>query len=626
MNYKHIISALLLVALLTTSLSATKKTLEISNEFLKIVVNNTEQDTGRFAIETTGGNPENDLDDFQPLVYGRPIPWTSYTTIQINDVPYLFGGKSKKTERRTKTQLNYGTFINQEVSSNQIISTTQFEKIHVKQILSFHRNPNSRAKDTVKIEYLLTNTDTVKHKVGARIMLDTKLGQNDGAPFRMGTEAITAEKVIQSRSLYDYWQTFDNLSTPNIIAQGTLKYTKTKTPTEIRLVNWGTLSDNPWKFNSVENRSFIREGEFEKDTALALYWRPITLQPGESHSVQTLYGLANLSISPGELSLGLTAPDRKYVTNNQPFLIMAYILNSGGLDAHDTTITFNLPKGFEIIEGQKTTKIGILKAGKTYQLPIRVRLNKAITGKHHITLKVTSQSLDSNTIKRPITLIAAPNLKFEITKPKNKINDDNIFNTVKAKIKNETNLKVENIHASINLGKQLSLPLYETKKKSIKTLYPGQTKVIKWTLKNTSTPFAKEPITVTLKSPVTKTQIKKTHLSNFAKSSELVLTNSLISKKQTPYFYTLVSIQNPKKYKHKRTLIEYNPNHLKYIRHSILKPFNRDESSTISLLKSKKQFIITKLTTNKNKLEPLPAIQLHFKVLKENPDLPKIIK
>ena len=55
--------------------------LDLSNEFIRIIVNNQDDNIGRFAIETTQGSPLNKQDDFQSLIYGRPLPWTSFTSI-----------------------------------------------------------------------------------------------------------------------------------------------------------------------------------------------------------------------------------------------------------------------------------------------------------------------------------------------------------------------------------------------------------------------------------------------------------------------------------------------------------------------------------------------------------------
>ena len=49
---------------------------QMSNDFIRIVVNPGPEEAGRFGVETTGGDPRNPADDDLPLIYGRPLPLT----------------------------------------------------------------------------------------------------------------------------------------------------------------------------------------------------------------------------------------------------------------------------------------------------------------------------------------------------------------------------------------------------------------------------------------------------------------------------------------------------------------------------------------------------------------------
>ena len=64
----------------------------LSNEYIRIIVNGEDENTGRYALETTEGDPNRVSDDGQPLIYGRPKPWTSYTSLRIDGEDYVFGG------------------------------------------------------------------------------------------------------------------------------------------------------------------------------------------------------------------------------------------------------------------------------------------------------------------------------------------------------------------------------------------------------------------------------------------------------------------------------------------------------------------------------------------------------
>src|SRR5690606_11515619 len=80
----------------------------------------------------------------------------------------------------------------------------------------------------------------------------------------------------------------------------------------------------------VPGRDFTRAGEeFVLDSAVALYWDPRPLAPGESRRYITYYGLGGITIAPGHLSLGVTSPQRVEGSCTDPvvFEIRAYAAN-----------------------------------------------------------------------------------------------------------------------------------------------------------------------------------------------------------------------------------------------------------------------------------------------------------
>ena len=82
--------------------------------------------------------------------------------------------------------------------------------------------PNSvtHAKDVVEITLTMKNIDTKSHKVGGRINVDTMLGDNDGAPFRIGSKAVTAPVAYEGNKIPAVFQTVDSLSDPQIVTNG----------------------------------------------------------------------------------------------------------------------------------------------------------------------------------------------------------------------------------------------------------------------------------------------------------------------------------------------------------------------------------------------------------------------
>ena len=76
--------------------AATTSPASLSNEFIRIRVNPGPNEMGRFAVDTTGGDPSRSSDDEKVLIYGSREPWTSYTTVQIDGQPFIFGGATAR--------------------------------------------------------------------------------------------------------------------------------------------------------------------------------------------------------------------------------------------------------------------------------------------------------------------------------------------------------------------------------------------------------------------------------------------------------------------------------------------------------------------------------------------------
>jgi hypothetical protein len=347
----------------------------IENEFVRIRVNPGPQEAGRFAVDTTGGDPSRSADDEKILIYGSREPWTSYTTVVIDDVPQVFGGT---TQRRAglgapTTGLLGPPSIEGDLLAT-VVATARIGEIKITQQLGFARSPTTRVRDTALIFYEVKNTGLREHSVGLRIMLDTMLGSNDGAPLRAGDTAIETATQLFGEDIPDYWQAFDSLSEPAVISQGTLRGPGLTPPDRLEMVDWGTLADAPWDFPFPAGTDFTRRGEEAADTAVALYWNPIRLGPGEARNYATLYGVGGVSLSPAELSLGLTAPaevDFQY-DEERPFSVVAYVENSGGFESRGTRLSLSLSEGLKLAEGSLRSRLGTLQPGQTGQSVWRV--------------------------------------------------------------------------------------------------------------------------------------------------------------------------------------------------------------------------------------------------------------
>ncbi|MBI3945584.1 MAG: hypothetical protein HY321_06680 [Armatimonadetes bacterium] len=419
--------AMLVLALLvpaTRSLaaeSAPAPPFVIANEFVRVVVNPGPKEAGRFSIGTTGGDPSRPASARQHLIFGGTAPWTSFTTLFLDGASYVFGGP---THRRAGRNARCGEAVGSpRVTATSVTHTVRLADIEVTQELSLVRGPSTRMLDTVRIAYHLTNRGAAAHQVGLRVMLDTMLGTNDGAPVRAGAEAITAPGALAGKAVPDYWQAFDSIADPGVISQGSLRGADLTPPDQILFADWGTLADDPWVPPLAPDQSFIRKGEADPDTATALVWNPEPLAPGTSRTLSTAYGIGGVTLRPGKLALGLTAPSAALFLHErtQPFTVAGYLENTGGFDARDVTLTLTVPRGLELLEGEPEFRRAALPRGETVQATWTLRPNGQASAARVparggarallIRLEASSANVETNRIERAIEVeVPSPRL------------------------------------------------------------------------------------------------------------------------------------------------------------------------------------------------------------------------
>ena len=145
---------LLMLPVSGTTMAAGGDDFILANEYIAITVNGSGENTGRFSVNTTGGDPLRQNDD-KPLIYGRANPWTSYTTVRVDQRDYVFGGP---TNKRAGQGVPTGTWISgPELVDDSIVTTYVIAGIEVSQRLGFTRSLTTGLMDTARIEYELVS-------------------------------------------------------------------------------------------------------------------------------------------------------------------------------------------------------------------------------------------------------------------------------------------------------------------------------------------------------------------------------------------------------------------------------------------------------------------------------------
>ena len=340
---KKLIIILISFFFLMNILSAS--TIEMTNKYIKII---TDSASGRFIIKTTGGDPELDSDNNALLLYEKYPPF-SFTTIQIDKKNFIFGDMLGKFEQVPV------------IRSGAIVCIWSIYTFQITQKLKFIKGPTTGNVDTVEISYRIWNKDIKAHNIGTRIVFDTFLGKEDGAPFRVpGLGTVTTEKLLQGAEIPEYWYSYDDLVKPTIRAQGTLKIKNSPVPDKIILAGWHHFNDNLWNFRLKEGRSFKKSFLSPKDSAVGIFWEPKEVSPDDSITFKTYYGLYGTTVSVSRLfnvSLGGAV-----ATSGEPFLVNADLQNISSQPAKDVKAEIILPKGLKLRGKKKSIKtIGSMK-------------------------------------------------------------------------------------------------------------------------------------------------------------------------------------------------------------------------------------------------------------------------
>jgi len=478
--------------------------LRLENDYIAIVVNQDQNSQGRFAVETTGGAPLKDEDENMPLIYGRPQPWPSYTTIRIDGENYVFGGS---TERRAGRDGIYGEVITppRVVDNEKIITRTDFEGIIVEQVLSFEKGVTTGLEDSVRIEYNIENNRSTEHNVGIRIMLDTMLGENDGAPFRVREEIIDTDTTITTADLPQYWQAFDSIASPTVISQGTFEKPELTLPDEVYFSDWGSLADGVWDFNFNPGQEFWRAGEYEIDSAMAMYWNPQTLAPGEEVSYATEYGLGGVEVVPGLISLADSSPaEAVFDRPEYTFPIIIYIENDSDIVLQDVTLDLSLPDSFYAEDLSR--QLGDFEPGEVNQVVWDVGAAISIDelpGEMEFNVVADAANTDPNELSRAVNIIGPPeiqsHIESEALQADHGIIEPNPFR-LNLELYNTGGSTFENMSLNVDLPPGIQISGKDRTSKYVGELRPEEQVDVSWRLEVIAGLFGENiPISINLK-------------------------------------------------------------------------------------------------------------------------------
>jgi hypothetical protein len=228
------------------------------NQFLAInVAANGRFNMGAFPT-STGGLGTGSYD----LIYSWPsTPSTSFTTLRVDGINQTYGSSS-------------GSFTEPpaDISAGMNRSKWKTGDIEVTQNLEIVTNPQSGREDLARIAYTIVNTGNVLHSVGLRMILDTEINYNDGAPYRVpGAGIINTEMEFLGDAVPDNFQAFFNVTDSQRVTTGILRSSGATSPDRLVFAAWSGIVNTQFDYSITPGRSVT------SDSAYAVYWNPSPL-------------------------------------------------------------------------------------------------------------------------------------------------------------------------------------------------------------------------------------------------------------------------------------------------------------------------------------------------------------
>lgn len=351
-----------------------------SNEFIEVSYN---LNSHRFWLRTTGGNPEIGSDNNKKLLYhSESVTETSYLTVNIDGTKYIYGYDFP-------AHLKVGINNEDTISSYCIFGN----KVEVKQKISIVKGLTTDNYDTLKIEYRAKNFDSKPHRVGLRLLFDTYLGDNDGAPFSVpGMGSVTTDTSLKGGQIPDYWYVFDSISKPTVSAMSTMRLSGYIEPDEVVFSNWDRLYHSRWESTIKQGRKFkVFLGG--KDSACAIYWNPVILVSGQEQKYAVTYGIYKATIKFSDaINVAVGCPER--VRENMPFTVSCDIENrSIEYPLDDVDVMLILPPGVVLSDSRELQNkmISRINPGEIAQASWNLRLRGVKLDKAKFSVKIVGK-------------------------------------------------------------------------------------------------------------------------------------------------------------------------------------------------------------------------------------------
>lgn len=247
--------------------------LDLQEGKIKLVLH---ESSGRFSAYYREDISSN---NFNPL-FVKDDPRTTFLAILADNVVYKMGEDSSFKQTLEETS-----------DGGQFVWESAYYR--VTQHFSFVRSPGSTLSDGFSLKITVENISEGTRKIGIAFLVDTFLGEDDGVHFRTDrTDRVKNEQEFLKADMPEYWLSpFDEDAEEPAGFQGILNNKNIDVPDRIILGNWKRLNDNIWNYNHSASRNFNLLPYSINDSAVAVYYFPVSLDAAASVEKVLHFGL-----------------------------------------------------------------------------------------------------------------------------------------------------------------------------------------------------------------------------------------------------------------------------------------------------------------------------------------------